>query len=32
MGGDLGGTVGTVPENLRWRGRPMHPTPQYFEK
>ena len=32
-GGDLGGTGGDgPPQNLRWGGRPMHWSPQYFEK
>ena len=31
MGGDLEGTVGTVPQNLRW-GTAHVSVPQYFEK
>jgi len=31
LGGDLGGTGGTAPQNLRW-GRPMRPSLQSFEK
>ena len=31
MGGDLRGNWGTVPPKLEG-GRPMHPSPQYFEK
>lgn len=30
MGGDLMGTGGRCPKNLRC-GTPMHPSPQYFE-
>jgi len=30
MGGDLMGTGGRSPKNLRC-GTPMHPSPQYFE-
>src|SRR6218665_1146536 len=32
-GGDLGGDWGDgPPQNLRWGERPMHWSPQYFEK
>ena len=31
MGGDLGGTGGTVPQNLRW-GTASVSVPKYFEK
>src|SRR6218665_1735507 len=31
MGGDLGGIGGTAPKRFEV-GRPMHPSPQYFEK
>jgi len=32
MGGDLWGTEGTVPPKFEVEGRPMPPSPQYFEK
>ena len=32
-GEDLGGLGGTVPQKIfEVGGRPMHPSPQYFEK
>jgi len=30
MGGDLGGTGGTVPKNFEVGGRPMHPSPNIW--
>jgi len=32
MGGDLGGTEWDRPPKIWGGGRPMHPSPQYFEK